>query len=339
MQKFGVFGLVFGLFWGALTGSFDYLVVSRMLQQKAAEQYPTVTGVISHSEMTQKRGSKGKTSYGIDLRYSYEVAGKKYESNRYRYDEDNSSDSRHARQVVGELSAGTKVPVYYNPNDPSDAVLSPGIGGNSLFMLLFLTPFNLIAVMFLSLPFVGKWARLKYPDSGGVRTWKEGTKHRARLTDAPALVTAAITLAGGAFLLTFIVAFSAGFHASMRTMTIVWAVLLGVTVSSFMWRRGRINSGREDLIFDETTGLISLPLTHGRKGAEVVSLPNVADIELRTKIRRGSKGRTSRAYEVHLQMATGESSSVTEFSDEDQARQFAQWLGQKLMKPVSPKTT
>ena len=66
----------------------------------------------------------GETYYKIKVRYNYSVAGEQFTGDRisYRtYDEGISGDELTALQR-------RKVDVYYNPNNPSQAVLSRGVG-------------------------------------------------------------------------------------------------------------------------------------------------------------------------------------------------------------------
>ena len=63
-----------------------------------------------------------------NVKYRYTVAGKTYSGNRYRFGEIYSSDGI-GYQIVAEHPAGKRVTVYYNPDDPADALLRPGLEG------------------------------------------------------------------------------------------------------------------------------------------------------------------------------------------------------------------
>jgi hypothetical protein len=54
--------------------------------------------------------------------YNYTVDERTYEG--YKLTPINSSDGTPAREIVEKYPAGAKVPVYYDPDDPSDAALS-----------------------------------------------------------------------------------------------------------------------------------------------------------------------------------------------------------------------
>src|SRR5215471_2587758 len=133
--------LFFGLFWSAMTLLFDGFVVVPAVRQVVALRFPSTEGVILSSEVTHHDDSDG-TTYGVAIRYSYSVGSRGYEGDRYRYDKSTSSDCAWAQRAVAERPPGTKVRVYYNPLNPAEALLVPGILGSDLFLLAFMTPFN-----------------------------------------------------------------------------------------------------------------------------------------------------------------------------------------------------
>jgi hypothetical protein len=66
--------------------------------------------------------SHGDT-YSIEVRFSYSVKGKIYESNRYDFLESSSSGYDSKAEVVRGIPAGSRTTCYVNPQDPVDAVL------------------------------------------------------------------------------------------------------------------------------------------------------------------------------------------------------------------------
>ncbi len=59
------------------------------------------------------------------MRYSYEVAGQKYESERVSLASSKSKQSR-AEKTVSEYPTGMAVTVHYDPEKPGDALLAIG---------------------------------------------------------------------------------------------------------------------------------------------------------------------------------------------------------------------
>src|SRR5262245_51454477 len=147
MKKAGVFLTCFGLFWTAIVLVFDGFAGYSGINQLRALSFSTTTGVINHSEVTDQSDSDG-TTHGVDISYHYEVAEHPYEGDRYRYGAGSSSDSAWARDAVATYSEGSEVKVFYNPKDPSEAVLSPGLDSSNYMWLLFLTPFNMVMLGF-----------------------------------------------------------------------------------------------------------------------------------------------------------------------------------------------
>ncbi len=81
-------------------------------------------GVIKSSN-TYHTGVRGGWSFSIT--YEYFVDEAKFESSRVHFGYQTSSDVSYAQGFVNKYPVGKEVEVYYNPNDPSEAVLEPEI--------------------------------------------------------------------------------------------------------------------------------------------------------------------------------------------------------------------
>jgi hypothetical protein len=46
--------------------------------------------------------------------------------------------------IVRNYAQGRETTVYYNPTDPAESLLQPGVDGSDLLLLLFLAPWNLM---------------------------------------------------------------------------------------------------------------------------------------------------------------------------------------------------
>jgi hypothetical protein len=140
-----LFLTIFTLFWTGVVGMFDGHIGLNLYRSIRALRFAEAPGTVLASQVTTSHGSKGSTQYAVAIRYSFEVGGVARKGDRYRYGGfDSTSDSRWANTVVQQNPLGAAVKVYYDPADPANAVLSRGISGGDLFILLFLTPFNLI---------------------------------------------------------------------------------------------------------------------------------------------------------------------------------------------------
>jgi hypothetical protein len=89
--------------------------------------WPTVTGTIRSSETVWSHTSNGGDAASAEVIYVYAVRGRRHTSNKVLFGDYGSSDSSRADRIVNEYSPGQAVTVYYNPLDPSLAVLQPGV--------------------------------------------------------------------------------------------------------------------------------------------------------------------------------------------------------------------
>ena len=116
--------LVCGLFSLAglglmLTAAFDLRKANR------AKTWPTAQGRILSSRLAEVSDSDG-IIYKAAVLYEYRVNGMDYRSDVWQVRAGSSSFTRAATKVVERYPAGATVTVYFNPEDPSDAMLEPG---------------------------------------------------------------------------------------------------------------------------------------------------------------------------------------------------------------------
>jgi Protein of unknown function (DUF3592) len=328
--------LVFGLFWTALVLTFDGVIVTAAVRQQLAKSFSTVTGRVTKSEVTSQRGSKGGTQYSVDIEYNYIVDGKRYHGTRFRYPDWSSSDGDWAREAVQAHPRGAQTTVYYQPGRPEESLLSPGIGGGELFMLLFLTPFNLI--MFGIWAGVWEWGRSRgaVPVAGGAKITTEGTRVRVRLPRYSPWLVGLVSLGFSAFIAVFVVCFLfGGFHPALDRIIPVWVVVLAISVGVFLWCWLRVKSGAEDLVIDEAAGMVRLPQTFGRKRPVSAAIVNIASVQVE-KIPHTNKGSTTYTYVpvMGLRNESIEEGKLVEFYDEQKAKAFTEWLRGRIGLPV-----
>lgn len=331
-EKFMIFG---GLAWSAITLFFDCLMIVPTVHQALALRFSSTEGTIFTSEVTKHGGRRIKdpTTHGVKVSYSYSVGDQAYTGDRYQYETWSSSDSW-ASRVVNALPPGTKVRVHYDPANPRNSLLKPGIEGSHLFQLLFLTPFNAVMIgLWLA---VGSALRLKWfkPPAGGVKLKPGLRQTRARLTSSSALVTGLATVGLLAFVGTFIVGLgSGGMHPPLRTMVVVWSVILASGGLAAAWHWAIIRSGKYDLILDELNGSLQLPLTQGRQTRQTVMVARVRGVYVSTIEKRSSNGGSSTTtYVPTLRIGGAEvrHEPLIEWLDEDKAQAFVEWLREKL---------
>ena len=104
-----------------------------VLAQKSSSWIST-QGVILHSEVVSQRSappvhrrSSGRPTFGARVEYQYSALGREFRSSRVSFGDFSSGDVTHARSIVSKYPAGKAVTVYFDPHDPSLAVLETGI--------------------------------------------------------------------------------------------------------------------------------------------------------------------------------------------------------------------
>lgn len=337
MNKRGGILVFAGLFWSAITLLFDYQMGVSAVRQVLALRFANTQGTILSSEVTEHDGDEGPT-YGVKLRYSFEVGERHFNGERYRYDTSTSSGGW-AQRVVQKHPPGATVTIYYDPGDPENCVLRPGIAGSDLFHLVFMTPFNVVMLGF----WWFGWNRIRYrwcqPIAGGVKLRTNLRKTRAQMTEYSPLTVGVLTIALLAFGSIFVVGFAfGGFHPSLQTMTVTWSIILTGGLAAAIWRGAKIAGGRYDLVLDEMNRTLQLPRTCGRTSAESIPFVDVYGAFVATFEKSVSEGGTSCTYIPTLRLGDrdGPTENLAEWHDAERARQFVAWLNAKLGRVLPP---
>jgi len=108
--------------------------------------WPKVEGVVSNSSVRtytpvgqmNRAFTDSDSTYYPEFRYTYTVDRQTYTSSRYSLGESGQGfpDREDAQKAASEHPAGSKVDVFYDPADPSSAVLRPGSSTGSWVPLL-----------------------------------------------------------------------------------------------------------------------------------------------------------------------------------------------------------
>lgn len=325
--------LIFTLIWTVVVSAFDGFLIWGAVHREQAQSYPSTQGIITRSHI-EISDSDGTTVYGPEVDFSYEVNGKAYISDTYRYGVWSSSDRSRAESVVGKYTTGKKVEVFYNPSDPSNAILERDAQRIDYFLTLFMTPFNVVML--------GAWAilastikrRITKPPAGGVPIQQRQGRTHIRFPRITPIAAAALTAFGISFvsIVIIIIAFGMGANLSMKTIQIVWACVLIPAVGMYFFKNFVVGSGAKDLVIDDINGALSLPQTFGRKEDVVVSLEAVKKVVVDVGPLFGCVT-TSCQYEVALVYAQEDkliTAKLVGWYDEDRANQFADWLRDRL---------
>jgi hypothetical protein len=304
-----------------------------------ALQYPSTEGEILSSIVTQTDGVKG-TTYGVGIRYTYSVGGRPYTGSRYRYDTSSSSDSAWAKAVVAARPPGSKVPVFYDPANPQNSVLAPGLIGGDLFRLAFMTPFNAVMIGL----WWGGWSGWRLtrgkPMAGGGKIMAEPGQVRVRLPAFSPVALALATTGLLAFLSIFIVgSLAGGWHPRMDTMLLTWSVIILGGLAAGGWHALNIISGKYDLVLDKLGGFLELPATCGRKRRRCVPVASVQKVRVETVLKSTKHGEETRpmfAPTLDIRGPEAHSERLVEWYDAEKAGSFTSWLQGKLAQNTLP---
>ncbi len=95
-------------------------------QAEAMRQWPTTEGEILETWVSERSDSEND-EYVPAVRYRYTVAGQTYTGERLRAAPVSAGTRRGAEQMLAPYFKGAVVRVYYNPQNPAEAVLEPGV--------------------------------------------------------------------------------------------------------------------------------------------------------------------------------------------------------------------
>jgi hypothetical protein len=138
-QRFGA--VFFSIFLVIGCATFYVLFLHPVLKMQSAQTWQEVPCVVISSSVKSHSGSKGGSTYSVNILYSYQFNGREHRSNAYNFMTGFSSSGYTGKQaIVARYPPGTKAVCYINPNEPSEAVLMRGFSAEmwfGLFPLLF----------------------------------------------------------------------------------------------------------------------------------------------------------------------------------------------------------
>jgi hypothetical protein len=117
---------------GIATGAF---FCYRILQAVASERWPFVLGELESTDLREAvyrgrevgGGPDEASAWVVDFRYSYAVADKKYRGKRVTYSDGINKTMGVLRRLQDRYRGKSQIQVYYNPNNPKQSVLVPGL--------------------------------------------------------------------------------------------------------------------------------------------------------------------------------------------------------------------
>jgi hypothetical protein len=331
MKMKDILGFLFLLAIFAVFFWFVDVRFSRVLVvQYETRHFSSVEGEVLSGTVTQWTGSKGTVHYHPSLTYRYQVSGQIYLGKRYRYDGHPSFYNEDAaRQIVDAHPKGSEIEVYYNPDNPTDTVLSQGLDTADLAIPFVFGALNLLLLSLLIK--LGKeidWRGKGKPFAGGVRIIDDRMTTRVRLPryqpDAMGLLVALVL----SFMAGIIFQNALMDYPPVATglLTLMGISIVSMTVYFFLRRKNE--SGFQDLVIDEGARAMELPLTYKRREKMPLTFNDVTAVAVEKIASRRRSGANS-LYAVRLQLRAGPSQILTTLK-QDNAESFAAWLREKL---------
>jgi hypothetical protein len=121
---------------GVVLMSFGGVEFKRALDSKS---WPSTAGTITNSYLQKNREKKKNrwvTTYFPRVEYRYTVADKTFSAGRIAFGGTSGSNQIKAHNVIAKYPPGKAVQVYYNPDDPTVAVLEAGHSFKAIVIVL-----------------------------------------------------------------------------------------------------------------------------------------------------------------------------------------------------------
>jgi hypothetical protein len=313
----------FALVWCGFVGVFDGFLVWNALRQVRVISYATTTGTITQSLLKVERGSESD-SYRPDVHYRYEVNGRTFEGSRIRYDSVGMGES-HALATVSRYVWGQAVTVRYNPAAPDDAVLERGFEPANLLLVLFLMPFNAVALGFIA----GTCAWLRSMRLGrpvlGVFFRDDGLGQRIRIYHSSPAIGALVAGGGAGFLSTFAHMLLSMLLPFEVALSLAWIATIGAIAFGWWYARKKYIEIRRDTL----RGRIELRTADGL--SYFIAQEELQPLQYSRRTTKDSDGETVERFPLSLPFFDPASQqerslALPEQTTEDEAKHFVTWL-------------
>lgn len=125
----GIIGCVFGI----LNVIFLAIIFVTRRKMQAVQGWSSTMGTVLASYLERRHSNDGSTNYPV-VQYSYQVGGQTYQGAKIAPGMEVGGTG--AGKVVNRYPEGAQVMVFYDPNNPSDAVLEKNAPAQWLMWLL-----------------------------------------------------------------------------------------------------------------------------------------------------------------------------------------------------------
>jgi hypothetical protein len=115
-----------------------FIYFLNLAKVRASQAWPTAQGTVLQSWVRKSSSTDddGGTSYSYhpEIHYQYQVMGKEYQGNKIAFGPKVGGNRSRAEKMMEKYPTGANVSVYYQPDNPANAVLERSISKISLVM-------------------------------------------------------------------------------------------------------------------------------------------------------------------------------------------------------------
>ena len=136
MQDF----IIIKLFFLGLWALFSAIYWKRVNLALASKRWVTTNARVFSSSIEGKVIPQGGYAYLPSIVYVFKYRGHHYRGNRYRYLGYSGASKAYSEEIVRKFSTGKSIQIYFNPENPRESVIFPGI---SKFQIIYLISISL----------------------------------------------------------------------------------------------------------------------------------------------------------------------------------------------------
>jgi len=289
-------------------------------------------GRILESRVDERHGDD--TTYGVAVRYEFEVDGVRHEGTTFRLAQLYTSNRDAAAREVARLPRGAAVNVLYAPKDPTLSTLRSGSGGSEWFFAFFLTPFNMVGVGLAAACVSLLRARRLGPGDPGRAVIDEGDRVRLVLGPLPPWGSACGAVALVSFVVMLVVGLGWSFSPPAALVFLSYILTGAAGLAAYVYARRRATSGRDDLVIDRRAGRVYLPMKAGERERVACAVSEVAEVVVTSREETDSEGDAVTRFEPALRVRAAQGDpatrAITLVSEEADARRIARWTEARL---------
>ncbi len=116
---------------------YGFRIFRRLMQAATwgedSSSWPATNGIVTHSGIVRHPGEGGST-YTVEVEYDYEVNHVDYHGKRVGFELKLDLSQSAAKDFIAKYPVGSKVTVYYEPEDPKVSTLITGTSQSSLVL-------------------------------------------------------------------------------------------------------------------------------------------------------------------------------------------------------------